>query len=38
LIEIDADDRVVSLARLAEKEDENGSGLAGGTSDTEESN
>jgi DNA gyrase subunit A len=38
LIEIDADDRVVSLARLAEKEDENGSHLAGGTSDTEESN
>src|SRR5438067_253858 len=26
LIEIDADDRVVSLARLAEKEDENGNG------------
>jgi DNA gyrase subunit A len=25
LIEIDADDRVVSLARLAEKDDENGS-------------
>jgi DNA gyrase subunit A len=25
LIEIDSDDRVVSLARLAEKEDENGS-------------
>jgi len=24
LIEIDADDRVVSLARLAEKDDENG--------------
>ena len=38
LIEIDADDRVVSLARLAEKEDENGSSLAGSTSDTEESN
>jgi DNA gyrase subunit A len=38
LIEIDADDRVVSLARLAEKEDENGSNLASGTGDTEESN
>jgi DNA gyrase subunit A len=38
LIEIDADDRVVSLARLAEKEDENGSGLAGGAIVTEEPN
>jgi DNA gyrase subunit A len=38
LIEIDADDRVVSLARLAEKEEENGSNLAGGAGDTEESN
>jgi DNA gyrase subunit A len=32
LIEIDADDRVVSLARLAEKDDENG------TNGTEETN
>jgi DNA gyrase subunit A len=38
LIEIDADDRVVSLARLAEREDENGASLAGSTNGTDETN
>ena len=38
LIEIDADDRVVSLARLAEREEENGTSLAGGTNGTDETN
>jgi DNA gyrase subunit A len=38
LIEIDADDRVVSLARLAERDDDNGTSLAAGTNGTDETN